>query len=186
LEKLLSWLPPAGIPDYIDREQVWSAAGARSPVTIHRCPVPGIPLAFSAKTEYGLVALIELAGLFSSGGVMQVGEIASRQGIPDRYLEQMLTSLRRGGILRSIRGPKGGYQLMRSPAEIKVSEVVQILEGEPPQRESSGRETPEFQVLHGLAGELLRARQARLEGTTLQQLIERRDGLLQAQAMYFI
>lgn len=143
-------------------------------------------MAFSAKTEYGLLALIELAGLYGSGGVMQVGEIAARQGIPDRYLEQMLTSMRRGGILRSLRGPKGGYQLMRAPAEIKVSEVVQILEGEPQHLESSGRETPEFQVLQGLAEELLRARQSRLESTTLQQLIERRDGLLQAQSMYFI
>ena len=67
-----------------------------------------------------------------------------------------------------------------------MSEVVQILEGEPQQSESAARQTPEFQVLHGLAGELLRARQSRLEATTLQQLIERRDGLLQAQAMYFI
>ena len=141
---------------------------------------------FSAKTEYGLVALIELAGQYTSGGVMQVGEIAARQSIPDRYLEQMLTSLRRGGILRSIRGPKGGYQLMRSPSEIRVAEVVQILEGEPQAREGGARETPEFRVLHGLAGELQAARQALLEGATLQQLIERRDGLLQAQAMYFI
>ncbi|NDC35880.1 MAG: Rrf2 family transcriptional regulator [Synechococcaceae bacterium WB9_2_112] len=132
---------------------------------------------FSAKTEYGLVALIELAGLYSSGGVMQVGEIAS---------EQMLTSLRRGGILRSIRGPKGGYQLMRSPSEIKVADVIQILEGDPQARDGASRETPEFRVLHGLAGELQAARQALLDSTTLQQLIERRDGLLQAQAMYFI
>ena len=141
---------------------------------------------FSAKTEYGLVALIELAGQFQSGGVMQVGEIASRQGIPDRYLEQMLTSLRRGGILRSIRGPKGGYQLMRPPAAILVSEVVQVLEGEPQLRDGGTRETPEFQVLHALAGDLQTARLALLEATSLEQLIERRDALLQAQAMYFI
>ena len=53
-------------------------------------------------------------------------------------------------------------------------------------RSASGRETPEFQVLHGLAGELQGARQTLLEATDLQTLIERRDGLLQAQAMYFI
>ena len=139
------------------------------------CQAAGGSVPFSAKTEYGLVALIELAGQYTSGGVMQVGEIAARQSIPDRYLEQMLTSLRRGGILRSIRGPKGGYQLMRSPSEIRVAEVVQILEGEPQPREGGARETPEFRVLHGLAGELQAARQALLEGATLQQLIERRD-----------
>lgn len=150
------------------------------------CGASVVAVPFSAKTEYGLVALIELAGLFSGGGVMQVGEIAARQNIPDRYLEQMLTSLRRGGLLRSIRGPKGGYQLMRSPSEIRVAEVVQILEGDPQCREGRPHETAEFQVLNALAGELQAARQALLDGTTLQQLIDRRDGLLQAQAMYFI
>ena len=143
-------------------------------------------MAFSSKTDYGLVALMELAGVFSSGGVMQVAEIATRQNIPDRYLEQMLTSLRRGGILRSIRGPKGGYQLMRAPAEIRISDVVTVLEGESSSRDMSVRQSPEFETLHSLAGELEQARKKLLESTTLQDLIERRDALLQAQAMYFI
>lgn len=90
---------------------------------------PGNTVAFSAKTEYGLVSLLELAAIYPQGGVLQVAEIASRQGIPDRYLEQMLTSLRRGRILRSIRGPRGGYQLARPPAEIRIAEVVACLEG---------------------------------------------------------
>lgn len=144
------------------------------------------PVAFSSKTEYGLVALIELAAIYPSGAVLQVAEIAARQSIPDRYLEQMLTSLRRGGILRSIRGPKGGYQLVRPPADVLVSEVVSCLEGDATVRDATERSTPEFQVLHGLAGQLERARLDLLEGTTLQQLLERRDALLQAQAMYFI
>ncbi|NBP25572.1 MAG: Rrf2 family transcriptional regulator, partial [Proteobacteria bacterium] len=104
-------------------------------------------MAFSSKTEYGLVALIELAAVYASGGVMQVAEIAARQSIPDRYLEQMLTSLRRGGILRSIRGPKGGYQLARPPAEIVVADVVACLEGDGSGRDGSARQTPEFDVL---------------------------------------
>ena len=143
-------------------------------------------MTLSAKVQYGIVSLIELAAIHGQGGVLQVAEIAQRQNIPDRYLEQMLTSLRRGGILRSIRGPKGGYQLMRAPSEILVAEVVMVLEGDPQSREGVSRETPEFKVLHGLAGELQAARQALLESTTLQHWIERRDGLLQAQAMYFI
>ena len=57
-------------------------------------------MAFSAKTEYGLVALIELASVHASGGVLQVAEIARRQAIPERYLEQMLSALRRAGVLR--------------------------------------------------------------------------------------
>ena len=77
-------------------------------------------LSFSAKTDYGLVALLELASTYASGQVLQVAEIAQRQQIPDRYLEQMLTSLRRAGILRSIRGPRGGYQLSRAPTAIAM------------------------------------------------------------------
>ena len=143
-------------------------------------------MSFSSKTEYGLVALIELAGLYSSGGVLQVGEIASRQGIPERYLEQMLTSLRRGGILRSIRGPRGGYQLLRPPGDILVSEVVSCLEGDGASRDADGRNTPEFEALHAFADELDQARLQALRDTSLQGLIERRDALRQDHTMYFI
>ncbi len=143
-------------------------------------------MGFSAKTEYGLVALLELAGIHGQGGVLQVAEIAQRQGIPDRYLEQMLTSLRRGQILRSIRGPRGGYQLARPPAEIRVAEVVQCLEGETTARGSGRRDSPESDVLAALEGRLDAARRSILEGTTLLDLLEERDRLVQAQAMYFI
>lgn len=143
-------------------------------------------MAFSAKTEYGVVALIELAGVYASGGLLQVSEIAARQNIPERYLEQMLTSLRKGAILRSIRGPKGGYQLMRRPAEIPMAEVVACLEGEPAQRESAGRHSLEFDVLDQIAAQLERQRQNLLASTSLQDLLDQRDARRQSQAMYFI
>ncbi len=143
-------------------------------------------MAFSAKTEYGVVALIELAGVHASGGVLQVSEIAGRQNIPERYLEQMLTSLRKGGILRSIRGPKGGYQLMRAPAEIPLSEVVACLEGEPAPREATVRQSVEFEVLDQIAVRLEVQRQSLLASTSLQDLLDQRDSRLQTQAMYFI
>lgn len=143
-------------------------------------------MAFSAKTEYGLVSLLELASIHSQGGVLQVAEIAQRQGIPDRYLEQMLTSLRRANILRSIRGPKGGYQLARPPAEIRVADVLGALEGESSARTGAGRDTPEYAVLISLEERLEQARRAILEGSTLQELLDQRDQMAQAQAMYFI
>ncbi len=143
-------------------------------------------MALSAKVRYGIVALIELATIHAQGGVLQVGEIAQRQNIPDRYLEQMLTSLRRARILRSIRGPKGGYQLARPPAEVPLLEVVAALEGETPARDLTARTTPEFEVLTTLEDQLERARTALLAGTTLQDLLEERDQRLQAQVMYFI
>lgn len=141
---------------------------------------------FSAKTDYGLIALLELASIHGQGSVLQVGEIAARQGIPDRYLEQMLTTLRRGQILRSIRGPRGGYQLARSPGEIRVAEVVRVLEGDTAPQTRAGRDTPEGDVVLGLAEQIANAHQQILEATTLQDLLERRDQLAQSQAMYFI
>jgi Rrf2 family protein len=143
-------------------------------------------MGFSAKTEYGLLSLLELASIHSQGGVLQVAEIAQRQGIPDRYLEQMLTSLRRASILRSIRGPKGGYQLARPPAEIRLSDVVHALEGENAIRTASTNDTPECAVLIALEEQLERRRRDVLEGSSLQDLLEQRDRLVQAQAMYFI
>jgi Rrf2 family protein len=145
----------------------------------------GIVLTFSAKTQYALVSLIELAAIHDQGGVLQVGEIAQRQSIPDRYLEQMLTALRRAQILRSQRGPKGGYQLARPPARVRLAEIVACLEGEPATGDS-GRVSPEFQVLAQLEEQLRQARQQLLENTTLQDLLERRNSICQSQLMYFI
>ena len=143
-------------------------------------------MAFSAKTEYGLVALIEIAAKYGTGGVTQVAEIAARQTIPDRYLEQMLTSLRRGGILHSIRGPKGGYQLAKPPADISVAEVVSCLEGSAQETSEGRRKTPEFAVLHDLDQRLEVALQSLLQSTTLATLIEQRNRKTGDSTMYFI
>ena len=143
-------------------------------------------MAFSAKTEYGLVALIEIAAKYGTGGVTQVAEIAARQTIPDRYLEQMLTSLRRGGIIHSIRGPKGGYRLAKPPADISVAEVVSCLEGSAQETSEGRRKTPEFAVLHDLDQRLEVARQSLLQSTTLETLIEQRNRKTGDSTMYFI
>ena len=163
------------------------AQGQPRPRTHNQLLLPAASnVAFSSKTDYGLVALMELASVYPSGGVMQVAEIAGRQGIPDRYLEQMLTSLRRGGILRSIRGPKGGYQLTRPPAELPVADVVNCLEGESAAQASPTRPTAEFEVLQQLDQQLEEAKQSLLQSTSLQDLIDRRDAQALAQSMYFI
>lgn len=128
---------------------------------------------------------MELAAIHGQGGVLQVGEIAQRQSIPDRYLEQMLTTLRRVQILRSLRGPRGGYQLARPPAQVKLAEVVSCLEGDP-STEGASRHTPEFEVLATLEDRLEQARQEVLQQTTLQDLLDQRNHMAQAQLMYFI
>lgn len=82
----------------------------------------------SMKGDYGVRALVELAHHYGEGPV-QSATIASRQSIPEPYLDQLLTSLRRAGFIRSVRGPQGGHALIRDPHDLKLSEVIVVLEG---------------------------------------------------------
>src|SRR3990172_11603914 len=82
----------------------------------------------STKGDYGVRALIELAHHYGEGPV-QSSEIAARQNIPEPYLDQILTILRRAGFIRSVRGPQGGHALIRDPEELRMSEVILALEG---------------------------------------------------------
>jgi len=83
----------------------------------------------SSKGDYGLRALIELTHHFGEPRLVQSSEIASRQKIPESYLEQLLTILRRSGFIRSVRGPQGGHALVREPSSLRVTEVIEALEG---------------------------------------------------------
>lgn len=129
---------------------------------------------------------MEIAAKYGTGGVTQVAEIAHRQAIPDRYLEQMLTNLRRGGILHSIRGPRGGYQLAKSPAEICVSEVLDCLEGSQQKPSEARRQSVEFEVLHDLSQQLETAKRSLLGNTSLERLMAQRDSKVKDSTMYFI
>lgn len=82
----------------------------------------------STRSDYGLRALIELAGHYG-GGPLQSSEIALRRHIPEQYLDQLLTTLRKAGFIRSMRGPSGGHELVRDPSSITVREVIEALEG---------------------------------------------------------
>ncbi len=86
-------------------------------------------LAITAKSPYALRALTELARTGGEGPV-PLGEIARRREVPVQFLEGLFATLRRGGILQSQRGVKGGYSFARPPREITVLEVVEMLEGD--------------------------------------------------------
>lgn len=141
---------------------------------------------FSAKTEYGLVALLDLAAAQATGERVQTGEICRRHGMPERYLEQMLTALRKGGYLASVRGPRGGYQLTRTPELISVAEVEDCLEGEARAERQGDRDSAEFRALAGLSQRAEQARRSVLEGTTLAQLLAERDSLREPDPMFYI
>ncbi len=81
----------------------------------------------SSRAEYGLRALMDLAAHYGEGFV-QSHDIAARQGLPESYLNQLMTSLRRSGLVRSKRGPTGGHSLSRPPAQIHLHEAFDVLE----------------------------------------------------------
>ncbi len=92
----------------------------------------------SAKGEYAIKAMLDLA-LHYDRGLIPIQEIAERQGIPQRYLEQVLLLLKRAGFLQSKRGSAGGYHLMRPPHDITVGAVLRAMEGSLEQGESGRR-----------------------------------------------
>jgi Rrf2 family cysteine metabolism transcriptional repressor len=84
-------------------------------------------ISVTSKSRYAVVAMAELSR--SGEKPMPVKELAERRGIPDQFLEQLFSILRRSGLLTSHRGSKGGYTLARSAEDISVLEVVQALDG---------------------------------------------------------
>ncbi len=82
----------------------------------------------STKGRYGLRALIDLAQ-YSEIEPVSINSIATRQGISERYLEQLMTLLKKAGIVKSIRGAGGGYVLTKSMDSISVGDVLRALEG---------------------------------------------------------
>ena len=82
----------------------------------------------SKKGRYGLTALIDLAAN-SRDGCVSLSSIAERNGISLKYLEQVFSSFRRAGIVKSIKGPQGGYSLSKDPKQIPVSTIIESLEG---------------------------------------------------------
>ncbi len=82
----------------------------------------------SNKGRYGVRALFDIA-FHNDGGPTQIREIAERELIPARFLEQIFQDLKKAGILGSKRGPRGGYHLAREAAAIKIGDVLRALEG---------------------------------------------------------
>lgn len=82
----------------------------------------------STKGRYGVKAMVDLAINYGDSPV-SIKSIAERQNISEYYLEQLFASLRKAGLINSIRGASGGYVLNRKPSEITVHEIMEILEG---------------------------------------------------------
>jgi Rrf2 family protein len=85
-------------------------------------------ISVTSKSRYAVVAMAELARS-GDGGPVPIAQIAERREMPVQFLEQLFSTLRRGGLLNSQRGVKGGYTLARPAEDITVLEVVQVLDG---------------------------------------------------------
>ena len=85
-------------------------------------------MGFSTRSHYGTMAMLELA-LRSGDGPVHLETLAEEDNIPVRYLAKIAQDLRRAGLIRSVRGARGGYLLSREPGEIQVVEIVRCLDG---------------------------------------------------------
>lgn len=83
----------------------------------------------TARADYAVLALFDLA-LHSGSGWAQAREIAKNQQVPLRFLEQILIQLRRAGLVKSLRGASGGYQLAKTPSQITLKDAIEAVEGE--------------------------------------------------------
>ncbi|MBA7655403.1 HTH-type transcriptional regulator CymR [subsurface metagenome] len=130
----------------------------------------------STKGQYGTRALLDLA-LRETEEPVPLRDIAQKQQIPLQYLEHLITPLIAAGILRSVRGAKGGILLTRTPDDIKLSEVIQILEGPIAPTECLNNpgicNRSAFCVTRDVWDELKKAMEGVLESTTLRDLAER-------------
>jgi len=83
---------------------------------------------FSEKINYALSAIFELAKN-EYKGFIQIKEIAKAQNIPQKFLEKLLISLKRAGLVESMRGSQGGYKLSKSPDQITIMDILVGIEG---------------------------------------------------------
>ena len=144
----------------------------------------------STKGRYGTRALLDLAIYYGKGPVL-LRDIAQRQQISLHYLERLISPLITGGIIRSIRGAKGGVSLAKSPEDINLSEVIRLLEGSlAPVDCVDNAELctrSDSCVTRDVWCELNDAISGVLESTTLQDLVERQEEKEQANTvMYYI
>ena len=130
----------------------------------------------STRSRYGMRAMLELA-LFYGKGPLQIKIIAERQGISNKYLEQLMAMLKATDLVGSVRGPRGGYVLSKAPNQIRLREVFVALEG--PLTTSECLEHPDYCprctdcVTRQVWAQVHEAVMGVLDSMTLQDLVDR-------------
>ncbi|MFV2070342.1 MAG: Rrf2 family transcriptional regulator [Pirellulales bacterium] len=127
----------------------------------------------SAKTEYACIAILELAAHFETGEPVRVGKIAEENGIPLRFLVQILLQLKGAGLVTSIRGASGGYRMIVPPADVSLRRVMEVIEGHPPLTTGEKGASPGAVVLFDVWQKIADAERSMLEATSVAELVDR-------------
>jgi len=131
-------------------------------------------LKLSRKTLLALEAVIDIA-FNARPEPVQAKEITARQGVPQRYLEQVMQQLVRAGILKGVRGPRGGYRLARERRRISVGDIVRVAETVEDENGDDGKPRSELgarivtPLIHSLQSEVMQ----RLDAITIEDLCRR-------------
>ena len=128
----------------------------------------------SAKAEYACIAMLELAANFAEPQPVRVKSIADAHGIPLRFLVQILLQLKTAGLVASVRGAAGGYQLARRPADITLADIIGAIDPEQPARATGhGPASAAKQAIHSVWRDIQAEEQRVLEQLTLAELVRR-------------
>lgn len=125
----------------------------------------------SRKTLLAIEAVVDVA-LHARPDPVQSRELTKRQGVPQRYLEQVMQQLVHEGILRGVRGPKGGYTLARERRRITVGEIVRLVDAMERKDETTTVSELADQVIRPLWDEIGTLTLERLDKVTIEQLCE--------------
>jgi Rrf2 family protein len=130
----------------------------------------------SAKAEYACAAMLELAARFGDPQPLRIQAIADAQHISQRFLVQILLQLKTAGLVASVRGAAGGYQLARPPESISLAQIINAIDARtraPGSALSNVSRTPAVEVLLGVWHEVQAQEQGLLEQLTLAELLRR-------------
>lgn len=130
----------------------------------------------SRKTMLALEAVIDIA-FNARPEPVQAKEITARQGVPQRYLEQVMQQLVRAGVLKGVRGPRGGYRLAKERRRISVGDVVRVAEAVEDQQDTSDEGTARSELGMTIVTPLIKSIQddvmAKLDSITIEDLCQR-------------
>lgn len=134
---------------------------------------------FSAKAEYACVAMLELASRSADPHPVRLADIATKHGISDRFLVQILLDLKRAGLVESTRGAAGGYQLARGPEEITLYDILRVIDPpeQPVRKDDKLNPTVFVRNVRAVWDRVVESQQTMLKELTLANLMAQSEGL---------